>query len=126
MEYRAECFSTLAHLLEAPDAAFSAHLALATDPALVPPQVAGNVALFAERVGELTIEERQELFSETFGAPLLAGDRQSVVAWLRSADQDGVACAGAAVARLCEILARDRNPYHHLCVAVRSLLLGQA
>ncbi len=123
MDYQAECFSTLARLLETPDAAFDADLALATDPALMPPQVAGQVALFAERLGALSLEERQELFAETFTNPLAASDRRSAVAVLR----DDVTRASAdrhapALDRLTGALLSDRNPYHHVLVAVKMLL----
>jgi len=125
MEYQAECFSTLAQLLEAPDAASVAHLALATDPALMPPQVAGHVALFAERVGDLSLEERQELFSETFASALLAEDRRCLAAFLRRGGGTEARAQVPALDRLGDTLLRDRNPYHHLLVAVRVLLGSQ-
>ena len=121
MDYQAECLSTLAHLLEAPDAAFPAHIAVATDPALASPTVAGHVALFAERVAELSQDERCELFAETFAASALAADRETVVAWLRGARGADAARALAALERLCRALSRDRNPYLHLCVAAQCL-----
>lgn len=121
MEYEAECCSTLARLLEAPDASFSACLAVVTDPALVSPEVAGHVAVFAERVAGLSADERQELYAETFAAPALAGDRTLVATWLRHTCREEAALAQAALDRLCRALSRDRNPYLHVCVAARSV-----
>jgi len=123
MEYQAECFSTLAHLLEPPDAAFVAHLAVATDPTLVTPRVAGHVALFAERLGDLSLEERQELFAETFAKVGLAEDRRCLVESLRNPGGSAPrAEVLASLTRLGDTLLRDRNPYHHLLVAARMLL----
>lgn len=117
-----ECFSTLARLLDVPDAAFQAHLALLTDPAIAPPDVAGQVALFAERVASLSSDERQELFTETFPESASGDDRLAVVVALRSVRSDEFARAIVSIDRLSRRLARDRNPYLHLCIAARALL----
>jgi hypothetical protein len=122
MQFEAECFATLAHLLEPPDAAFHAQLAVMTDPTLVPATIAGNVALFAERVAGLSPDERRELFVETFAESSLSIDRRTLVASLRGVQSGDAASVLAAIVRLCTALSRDRNPYLHVCVAARSAL----
>jgi nitrate reductase assembly molybdenum cofactor insertion protein NarJ len=118
MEYEAECLLTLAQLLEVPDCAFSVHLAYATDPAVVTSTVAGHVALFAERVVALSLEERQELFAETFRCPRADRERCCLVAGLRQGDRDSAASIEPAIEYLRSTLLRNRNPYVHLVEAV--------
>lgn len=123
MEYEAECFSTLARLLEMPDRAFAVYVALATDPGLMPPPAAGHVALFAERVAELSADERQELFSETFRDELSDARRRAIVTALReSGDPRRSTLIIESLEDLRSTLLNDRNPYHHLVVAVSTLL----
>lgn len=121
MEYAAECFSTLAQLLDFPDQAFGAYIALATDPALMPAAAAGHVALFAERVSDLSLEERQELFAETFGSEAADAERRHLVTTLREWTRSGSAArAGLLKPLLCTL--HDRNPYWHVVTAIETLL----
>ena len=127
MDYEAECRATLAQLLELPDGAFAAHLAVATDPALITRAAAGHAALFAERVSDLSLDERQELFAETFRSGAAEDHRRCIVAALR---EGGNAARSAefttSVERLQETLLGSRNPYHHLLTAITSLLSTSA
>ena len=120
MACRPECFSTLARLFERPEGAFVDDLARATDATLMPPDVAAQVALFASRTGDLALEERQELFSETFASAAASTDRCSLAARLRQGAAEGPAST-ASLDRLSDALLRDGNPYHHLIVAARML-----
>jgi nitrate reductase assembly molybdenum cofactor insertion protein NarJ len=123
MEYEAECFATLAQLLDVPDCAFAAHLAFATDPMLVTAGVAGHVALFAERVVDLTLDERRELFAETFSDSPADADRLRIVSTLRQCPrQECVAHLERPIEHLGTMLLRHRNPYAHLVVAIGGLL----
>lgn len=123
MDYEAECLVTLAQLLEMPDCAFAAHLAYATDPMLVTAAVAGHVALFAERVVDLSLDEWRELFVETFSDSPADAERLCIVSTLRECAL--VECS-ARLKRPLEYLGdrllRHRNPYAHLVIAIGGLL----
>jgi nitrate reductase assembly molybdenum cofactor insertion protein NarJ len=90
------------------------------------PAAAEEVARFDERVADLSLAERQELFDETFTGELNQDVRQLVrllegglpsaaEAVSREAEVIGV------LARAAERLRRDRNPYHHLFQALLRL-----
>jgi hypothetical protein len=123
MQYEAECLVTLAQLLDLPDRAFAAHIGFATDPALMPPAVAGQIALFAERVADLSLDERQELFIETFLPGPLTDLRCSIATALRNGPplKDGPSLARS-VDQLREVLLTRRNPYAHLLTGVGTML----
>jgi hypothetical protein len=123
MEYEAECLLTLAQLLELPDSAFAAHLAYATDPMLVTAAVAGHVALFAERIVDLSLDEQRELFDETFSDPPADAERRCIVSTLRHcALPECSTRLQSPVEHLGDMLLRYRNPYAHLVAAVGRLL----
>lgn len=123
MEYEAEGLLTLAQLLEMPDCAFAAHLAYATDPMLVTTAVAGHVALFAERVVDLALDERRELFAETFSDSPADAERRCIVSTLRHcALPECSARLQRPLEQLEDMLLRHRNPYAHLVIAIGRLL----
>lgn len=118
MDHRAECVSIVRRLLEPPGASFAADVAAASTTKL-PPDAAEQVARFHERVADLSLDERRELFDETFGRAAAAEDRRRLVTVLEGPSPYS---AGSElwplIDRLGARLRRDRNPYHHLIAAV--------
>jgi hypothetical protein len=87
----------------------------------MPPAAAGHVALFAERVAGLSLDEHQELFDETFRTMGADRERRAIVSGLR-AGPDRADSVRRSLGQLDGPLLNDRNPYHHLLVAVGALL----
>ena len=125
MNAPADCIALLKRLLEPPSAEFAEFASTGNAPAM-PLSVGEQIALFVERTSELTFDERQELFEETFcRRATLRADWQRVMKRL----EEGLATADPAEAvdnevllqRLRTALLRDRNPYHHLIAAAQVL-----
>ncbi len=120
-------------LLTRPGPAFSQALARAMEDGVLPLAVAKRIAPFHERVADLSADELQELYDETFGqvnvsaTPLRgAGTR---VAELLSASASAPAGRGEATAELCDLVERveaaltaARNPYSHVFSGLAVLL----
>jgi hypothetical protein len=141
-----ECVSVFRRLMVRPDAAFAALLDVASDPACVPPEAARQASYFADRVRDLTLDERQELFDVTFpdtgaastpqedGGPAPdrsgARSRARLVALLEEWGGEGPAADEARARLVADVdalhrrLRACRNPYHHLLAALATLLLA--
>ena len=117
MEVQADCVAILLRLLEPPSAA-SDDLMLAMDVAGIPRGAAEQMALFEERTGDLTFDERQELFEETFSRnDAVRADRQRLVGCLERETAADAAELAPLLQRLRTQLLRDGNPYHHVMAA---------
>lgn len=125
MKTQAGCIAVLRRLLEPPSPGTD-DLARAMEAVRIPRDAAEQMALFAERTGDLTDEERQELFDETFNRNAAVGaDRQRVLQCLAgdlAADPTGAAELAGLLQRLRTQLLRDGNPYHHLIAAAQVLI----
>ena len=108
----------LRQLLERPEPGCGVEEVLAARGAMLPPAAGVQAARFAERVRELSQDERQELFDETFGARSAA--HRQLDALLRGLESG--TDVGQLVEDLDTTLARDRNPYHHLLMALKAVL----
>jgi nitrate reductase assembly molybdenum cofactor insertion protein NarJ len=144
-------FATFAQLIARPQASFAGIVTLAADGSAWPVEVERHVAEFCSRVRDLSLEELQELHDETFdplscrqagGAdprrptPLsrlwaddVALDFAAVSHWLEDAKTTRPGIGDAAhmltiVGRLDNVLACERNPYHHVTAALHALLQG--
>lgn len=123
MERGSEPVQVLRRLLERPGPGRAAEDLVATRALVLSPEAGAQAARFAERIRDLSLEERQELFDETFGgsaasphARLMAllgeamdpaGPRPEIEGLLETLDAD---------------LSRHRNPYHHVLIGLRALL----
>ena len=85
------------------------------------------MGLFAERVGDLTLDELRELYNETFGAEPMARI-EPLVHQLASRHSDAVDARIAVnvLAPLLDRLEADRNPFAHVVRALCCLLLSRA
>jgi nitrate reductase assembly molybdenum cofactor insertion protein NarJ len=90
-------------------------------------EVARQLDVFVDRVGDLTTEELRELYDETFQEPALADVH--VLAARLARDPATVAEARAAVNSLAPALDRleaHRNPFSHVVRALCCALLARA
>ena len=85
-----------------------------------------QLAVFVDRVGDLTADERRELYAETFrgSAPAV---RQLVVRLARTrTDGAGAGADAAALGPLLERLEAERNPYAYVVRSLCCLLVLRA
>jgi nitrate reductase assembly molybdenum cofactor insertion protein NarJ len=125
MKTQADCIAVLRRLLEPPSPGTD-DLARAMEAVRMPRDAAEQMALFADRTGDLTDEERQELFDETFDRNAAAdADRQRILQCLAAdsaREPAGAAELTGLLQRLRTQLLRDGNPYHHLIAAAQVLI----
>jgi len=123
MERGSEPVQVLRRLLERPGPGCAVEDLVAMRALVLSPQAGEQAARFAGRIRDLTLEERQELFDETFGGSA-AAPHARLMALLERLDRS--AEAGPQIERLVEDLdadlARHRNPYHHLLIGLRALM----
>jgi hypothetical protein len=143
-----ESLAAFRPLIERPDAAFLDLVAGASDASRWPIAVAQQMAHFAERIGDLSVDELQELHDETFGreAPSKAeavdareevrrsswmvspSDWQLLIGWLGRTAAAGPATTEPppavveSIGRIQQTLVAARNPYHHVLAALYALL----
>ena len=90
-------------------------------------EVARQLSVFADRIGDLTLDELRELHDETFQHAALASVEPLAVQLVRR--PTSCADARAAVNALAPMLDRleaDRNPFAHVVRALCCLLLARA
>jgi nitrate reductase assembly molybdenum cofactor insertion protein NarJ len=89
-------------------------------------EVARHLGLFADRIGDLTVEELRELHAETFGRGALARIEGLVHRLARRhTGSDDARVAVNVLAPLLDRLEADRNPFAHVVRALCCLLLAR-
>ena len=88
---------------------------------------ASQLAVFVDRIGDLTTEELRELYNETFGRGALQGTEAMALRLLRrSASCQQARAALDALAPMLNRLEADRNPFAYVVRALCCLLLVRA
>jgi nitrate reductase assembly molybdenum cofactor insertion protein NarJ len=91
-----------------------------------PIEVARHLGLFADRIGDLTIDELRELHDETFGnGPMARIEPLVHQLACRHCDEVDARVAVNVLAPLLDRLESDRNPFAHAVRALCCLLLSR-
>lgn len=118
---RAVCLQVIRRLLARPDPSASGTEPVAREIVHLPPDAAEEAARFAERVADLSADERQELFDETFGREN-DPDLRRVIQLLTSSTPPGGQAAVerelSALVKAANRLREHGNPYCHLLLAL--------